>query len=119
MSSEISFVRIARKSAKNVSRYRNNLEKYLDIVKTLAIEHFGFDVKVYLFGSVLRGDYRPLSDIDVAVVLEMRPPVGERAAFRSKLRDELGLFHPFEIHIVSREDWEGWYKRFIERYREV
>ncbi len=119
MSSEISFVRIARKGAESVSRYRKDLKGYLDIIKTVAREHFGFNVKVYLFGSVLRGDYGPLSDIDVAVVLARRPPVKERMAFRSRLREELGLFHPFEIHIVSREDWESWYMKFIKRYKEV
>jgi len=120
MSSGTSFIEIAKRSAETIERYRRELKKYLNVIKAIAKEYFGPDVKVYLFGSVLRGDYGPQSDIDVAVVLAERPPVEERMAFRSKLREELGLFHPFEIHIVGEAEWRGWYGRFLRGdWREV
>ena len=120
MSSKISFIQVVKRIAKTVERYRRELEVHLSTIRRLAVEYFGPEVRVYLFGSVLRGDYGPQSDIDVAVVLKRRPSVEERAAFRSRLREELGLFHPFEIHIVSEEDWVGWYGRFIKgEWREV
>lgn len=120
MSSRMSFIEIAKRSAETIEKYRKKLEVHLRTIKKVAEEHFGTDVRVYLFGSVLRGDYRPQSDIDVAVVLRRRPSVEERIAFRCKIREELGLFHPFEIHIVSEDDWKRWYGRFLKgEWREV
>ncbi len=120
MSSKMSFIEIAKRSAETVEKYRKKLEVHLRTIRKVAVEYFGPDVRIYLFGSVLRGNYGPQSDIDVAVVLKRRPSVEERVAFRSRIREELGLFHPFEIHIVSEDEWRGWYGRFLKgEWREI
>ena len=44
---------------------------------------------VYLFGSVARGESRPGSDLDVAVLLEPAPERGTYESLRLELRAEL------------------------------
>jgi len=99
------------------SRWRN----YAKVIKELASEFFGENlVAVYVFGSVVRGDYRALSDVDTAVVLKQDVDECLRARFRSLVRGRLGRMHPFEIHVVTEGMWEGWYKRFVGKdYVEV
>ncbi len=44
----------------------------------------------------------------------------EEAYRESSDREELELFHPFEIHIVSEDGWRGWYGRFLKgEWREI
>ncbi|MEI6127768.1 MAG: nucleotidyltransferase domain-containing protein [Pseudomonadota bacterium] len=38
-------------------------------LKKKVSDRFGSDDELYLFGSAARGDYEPLSDIDVLVLL--------------------------------------------------
>ena len=114
----MSFVEVLRKTSESFQRYRDKLDSHLKLIKAVGEEFFG-EVDVYLFGSTVRGENRPLSDIDVAVVLERRPSLDERMRFLTRLRDLLGTFHPFEIHVIGRKEWEGWYRRFVREYRKV
>ncbi len=114
MSSTKRYIEVLKRSAEVVEAYRRSLSRHLVAIRDLARERFGPGVRVYLFGSTLRGDHGPLSDIDVAVVLDREPTESERAAFRAELRERLGLFHPFEVHVVSEESWRGWYLRFVK-----
>jgi predicted nucleotidyltransferase len=76
------------------------------------------DVKVLLFGSVVRGDYTPMSDLDVLVVSKK---VGEeKAKLIVEAKEKLGdCFAPLEFHLVTPEIFEGWYKKFIDKWIEV
>lgn len=86
------------------------------MIKDLARRFFGENlVAVYVFGSTVRGDYRVLSDIDLAVVLKRDVDVETRCKFRALVRDKLGDLHPFEIHIISRDVWSNWYLRFVKK----
>ncbi|MCC6053895.1 MAG: nucleotidyltransferase domain-containing protein [Thermosphaera sp.] len=89
------------------------LLKWREYVKALvesAIEVFGGDIEIYLFGSVLEGRLTVDSDIDVAVVLREVP---KRGLERARLLDALwrGMefrgvpwWYPFEIHLVTQEE---------------
>ncbi len=61
----------------------------------------------------MRGDYKPLSDIDIAIVLYRGVDEWTRVRFRKVVRRLSGMVNPFEIHILSWDEWENWYKRFI------
>jgi len=99
--------------------YFDNLEYYLKIIKQRVKELLP-DAKVYLFGSVVTGDYHPaLSDIDIAIVSENIPEKAiERARIRIKLLEDLD-YHPFEIHLLTPKEWE-FYKNFVkDNYKEI
>lgn len=72
--------------------------------------------KVVLFGSLVKGGMRPDSDIDVLVVTELAGRVGDRLKLRVEIAREIGECTPFEIHIVTPGEYEGWYKKFIDKH---
>jgi len=64
--------------------------------------------EVYVFGSVVRGRYTGASDIDILVVtnnIDRKYSIVVEA-YRSTEA-------PIELHVVTHEQFEKWYKRFI------
>ena len=101
--------------AEKYREFRKGWRRYAEVIKELGKQYFKKNfVGVYVFGSTVRGDYRPLSDIDVAVVLIEDVGERDRAGFRSIIRKKLGDLHPFEVHIITEADWRGWYRRFVK-----
>lgn len=82
-------------------------------IKSRAQELLG-KVEVYLFGSIVRGDYTPSSDIDILIVTETKVPPEERGKIRAEILKSVGFFSPFEIHLITRPIFENWYKKFIK-----
>jgi predicted nucleotidyltransferase len=76
------------------------------------------EVRVFLFGSVVRGDYTPLSDLDVLVVSKK---IGEeKAKLIVEAKEKLGdFFAPIEFHLVTPKTFEKWYKKFIDEWVEI
>jgi len=74
------------------------------------------EAKVVLFGSLVKGGMRPDSDIDVLVVTKLARRVGDRLKLRVDIAREMGECTPFEMHIVTPEEYEGWYRRFIDKH---
>ena len=100
-------------------RFRKDYMKYAREIKRKAIEHFKDNFKALLvFGSTVEGKASPLSDIDIAIILEKSVDEFERAKFRVAINRAYGI-HPFEIHIITASEWERWYKRFVKKYIEV
>ncbi|MEM0494353.1 MAG: nucleotidyltransferase domain-containing protein [Thermofilum sp.] len=67
--------------------------------------------RVYVFGSVVRGECTGGSDVDVLVISGSLPRSGlERAKVKVKIEELAGLppYHPFEIHLADEEEG-GWY----------
>jgi len=77
------------------------------------------DVKLYLFGSILRKEATPASDIDLLVFSKKMPPrLSKRNRIKVKILKEVGFFSPFELHLVDKEEFE-FYKKFIDKMKEV
>ncbi|MEM0375460.1 MAG: nucleotidyltransferase domain-containing protein [Nitrososphaerota archaeon] len=74
---------------------------------------------VFLFGSFVRGTMRPDSDIDVLVVTSMAADVWKRVRVMVEVKRAIGDLAPFQIHVVTPEELEGWYRRFIDAMVEV
>lgn len=76
--------------------------------------------RVFLFGSVIRREYQPDSDFDVLVVTKKAPAdIFEQAKAKIEI---LKAFphHPFELHLITPEQFESWYQRFIKNdYQEL
>lgn len=97
------------------SRYSNRVldyfKNYIELAKAVKRVVTGIDpeAEVYVFGSVTRGNYTAASDIDILVVTK-----------HIELKYELmvnvykSIEAPVELHVVTPQLFEKWYKKFIE-----
>ena len=42
----------------------------------------------------------------------------KRAKILGRIYDSVGIFSPFEIHLINKKDWKI-YKKFIKKFKEV
>ena len=83
-------------------------------LKRIASNLFKDDLyAVYVFGSVVKGKTHAMSDIDVAVVLLKPATEYERIRLYREVRKKFGMLHPFEIHVVTKDEWDSWYGKFV------
>jgi len=94
-------------------KYFKEPEKYVKKIKKKAKEILK-KVRVFLFGSIVRGDFLFSSDIDVLVVSDNFKEE-EKGKIIAQLLNEVGFFSPFQIHLVKNKDFENWYKKFIKK----
>ena len=66
-------------------------------------------VRVYVFGSVVKGRYTASSDIDILVVTER---IEKKYDMMVKVYKTIK--GPVELHVTTPEMFESWYMRFIE-----
>ncbi|WP_456368657.1 nucleotidyltransferase domain-containing protein [Geoglobus sp.] len=104
--------------AKEDRKYFENWKYYAKIIAEVARENLG-DVKVYVFGSVVEGRHTPASDIDVLIVSPETPGrMEDRARIAGEIFRRVGVFSPFELHIVTPKELE-WYRRFVKKIVEI
>ncbi len=87
------------------------LRRYREIAKRVKgiVSAYDGEARVYVFGSVVRGTYTGASDIDILVVTRRAELKYE---IMVRVYRELGDA-PVELHVVTPEQYERWYKRFI------
>ncbi|MFG1503172.1 MAG: nucleotidyltransferase domain-containing protein [Cuniculiplasma divulgatum] len=94
----------------------SKLRNYQEVLKQLKILVRGIDpeARIIFFGSVLRGDYTASSDIDIIVI-------PSDMAFKDKITLAVwrSLDAPVELHIITKEQFDEWYLRFIDMYKEI
>ncbi|UNQ73732.1 nucleotidyltransferase domain-containing protein [Infirmifilum sp. NZ] len=93
-----------------MSRELKALEKYMEVaaeVKKVVLE-VDPEAEVYVFGSVVRGDYTAASDIDILVVTEK---VDRKYEIMTRVYQRVDA--PVELHVVTRRLYTEWYRRFI------
>jgi len=96
-------------------KYIKNIKKYLNIIKKRAKKILGKDIKIYLFGSFLKGNFGPNSDIDILIVSSKAPiEVRKKSEILIYLKRGFSPYHPFEIHLTTPEIFENWFKNFIK-----
>jgi predicted nucleotidyltransferase len=101
---------------KVTERYIKNINKYLQPIKKRAKKILGNGTKVYLFGSFLKGNFGPNSDIDILVVSPKAPiKAGKKSGILLYLKRGFSVYNPFEIHLTTPEIFENWYKKFIKK----
>ncbi|MEM0476559.1 MAG: nucleotidyltransferase domain-containing protein [Candidatus Aenigmatarchaeota archaeon] len=107
------------KRIKLYENYRKKYRYYCKKIKKEAINFFGKEIKLFVFGSLIKGESKPLSDIDIAIILPKEVDELKKAKFISSINRKFGE-NPFEIHIVSKEKWEKFYKKFVkEDFEEI
>lgn len=99
-------------------KYFENWQHYTKIIAETVRELLG-DVRVYVFGSVVEGKHTPASDIDVLIVSSKTPRrMEDRARIAGEVLKRVGIFSPFELHIVTPKEFE-WYRRFVGKMVEI
>ena len=93
---------------------------YCNELKTAAEETLG-EARVIVFGSVVRGQHGPGSDIDVLVISKNMPDsLEERRWVKAGLNSLFDMLCPLQIHLANPREYEEWYKKFIrEEYQEI
>jgi len=112
------FIDLLIEGAEERRRFFRDFIKYAEKVKEI-VKQRDPDARVMLFGSAVKGELRPDSDIDLLVITHIAEKLDERIGLRMEVMKILGEGSPFEIHIVTAEEYEGWYRRFIDRFLEL
>jgi len=95
--------------------YFENYQFYGKKIKKEAEKILG-SVRVLIFGSIVRGDWTPQSDIDVLIISENLPEnQEERSKIRTKIKSTIDPFSPFQIHLATKKEYQNWYQKFIKK----
>jgi len=105
------YIESGKKALRHLGDYRDVAER----VKSLVKAYWG-DAEVYVFGSAVEGRYTAASDIDILIVVD---GVSRDEADRVKASIYECIDAPIELHIASRDEFENWYRRFIDVLEEV
>ena len=101
---------------KTFEHYRQSWKTYLTQIKAMILKYCS-DGKVYVFGSTIKGDTHPTSDIDVLLVSEEFKNIKRRIEIHAKLKLEF-LDAPFEFHLIHPEKFP-FYKKMAKDMVEV
>ena len=112
----IDYLTTVAEISKERRKYFDNYKHYAKLIKdAVNLEN----VEVGIFGSVIEDKHTMASDIDVLIISDDIPKkLDERAKILMELSKVLGPFHPFELHLITRREFE-WYKIFIKNYVEI
>jgi len=103
---------ILMERAKIVKKWKEYTAKIVEVAKTILP-----DSRVYVFGSIVKGEAVGGSDIDILIVSKHIPKNNtKRAEIKVKIEElaSLPLYHPFEFHLVNEEEAEWYFKRVKE-----
>lgn len=69
--------------------------------------------RVLLFGSAIKGQLAPDSDLDILIISSQVPQnIFERSKLKIEIEEEFP-HNPFELHLLTPKDYQNWYKKFI------
>ena len=112
------FIDLLIEDAEERKRFFEDFLRYAEKVKEV-VRRRDPNAKIIVFGSVVRGDVRPDSDIDLLIITDIAEKLDERIRLRMEIMKILGEGSPFEIHIITAEEYENWYRRFIDQTLEL
>jgi len=102
-------------------RFSEMRSKYKDLLQQFKaeLEHLlQSPLRMPVFGSVVEGRSGPLSDVDVMMISDEFRELEKRLKTYALARRVFGSPHPFELHLITREEFE-WYRRFVSTYEEI
>ncbi|MEM3439436.1 MAG: nucleotidyltransferase domain-containing protein [Candidatus Bathyarchaeia archaeon] len=105
------YLESGRRALERLGRYGEVAKR----VKGIVEGHWG-DAKAYAFGLALEGKYTAASDIDILVVVD---GVDKEEARRLKAEVYGAIDAPIELHVASSDEFERWYRRFVEKLEEI
>lgn len=88
-------------------------------IKSRAKELYGEKVQIFLFGSIVKGNWTYSSDIDLlAVVPEIQSK--EKSNVVMQLTQDIESPSPFQIILCNTVQFENWFKKhLLDQYIEV
>lgn len=87
--------------------YLRNHRKIAELVKNI-VRRIDPNAEVYLFGSTVTGKYTGASDIDILVITDNINKKHDIIVEVYKSTEA-----PIELHVVTHQQFQKWYKRFI------
>ncbi|MEM5830252.1 MAG: nucleotidyltransferase domain-containing protein [Candidatus Aenigmatarchaeota archaeon] len=116
---DIKPIDIAIETYKHKKYYFENYMKIAKKIKKFLRNKIDKNARVIVFGSVVKGNYIPLSDLDILIITN-KIKRDEYAKVFTKIKKHLkDLFAPIEFHIVNEETFNNRYKKFLDKYVEV
>lgn len=87
------------------------LENYKKVLKKVKEIVHSIDpvAEIYVFGSVVRGEFTGASDIDVLIITK-----NIEKKYEIMVNVYKNVEAPIELHIVTPDMYRRWYKRFID-----
>jgi predicted nucleotidyltransferase len=105
---------LLKKRAQRREGYLSRLEYYRAEIEEFFRGKLAGGAEVRFFGSVLTKDFDAESDVDVLVVSPGTPPrLYERSKLIAELNDRIGFANPFEIHLITEDEYQDWYIKFL------
>ncbi|HWP31855.1 MAG TPA: nucleotidyltransferase domain-containing protein [Fimbriimonadales bacterium] len=103
-----------------VREHQKNYRAIAVEVKKIAESLLG-SVEVMVFGSVVKGKAGPNSDIDILILSKNMPKdYREQLKIKAQIRSHFPMLVPLQLHLVTPEEYEQWYSRFIkEDYEKI
>lgn len=95
-------------------KYFKNYLFWTKKIKKEAKKNLG-NVRVLLFGSVVKKQVEPGSDIDVLVISPQLKNPKKKSEVLTKILKEIGQSSPFEIHLITPQEYQNWYQKFIKK----
>jgi len=112
----ITLTEIKRELIEEKEKYFKNCLYWGKKIKEIAKKLLGKDVRVLIFGSLVKGKWGPNSDIDVLIISnKLSKNWIKNRLIRTKIKKEIGPFSPFQIHLATPEEYKNWYRRFIKK----
>lgn len=110
-----SHIQIKKEIWEEKEKYFKDFRAYCEIIKKKAEEIIG-EIRVVVFGSVVRGDFTPNSDIDILIISDNLPEsMEERLKIKTAVKSSLGRLNPFQLHLVTTKEFEEYYKPFVKK----
>jgi len=90
----------------------SDLRRWPDIARKVkeVVKRVDPNARVYVFGSVVRGDFTATSDIDILVVTN-----DLRKKYEVMVEVYREVDAPVELHVVTEDLMKRWYLRFIRK----
>ena len=103
---------------KKEAKYFKNYQDYAAKIKKIATELLG-EIKFFVFGSVVEREAEPDSDIDILIISPRLKSSLEKSRIRTEIYKKIGYHTPFEIHLITPEEYQNWYRCFIKKKIEI
>jgi len=98
-------------------KYFKNYLEYANQIKKETERILG-KVKVFIFGSILRKGEVP-QDIDILIISPKIKNTSQKSKILAEIWKKIGWLAPFEIHLITPEEYQNWYRYFIKEKKEI
>lgn len=96
------------------------LKKYKDIAKQVKeiVLRFCSNAEIYVFGSVLNGEFTAASDIDILIVCDNLNSE-EKYRLTAEIHKHMNFDAPIEVHFATKNEFSKWYSKFLDKYEKI